>query len=431
MRARNYYYFVLTALFLCCAVSSCSKTEDKPAVAEAVRISQDVLDLTIGDTVRLSAVLVPENAVGPAIVWSSTDEDVASVDDNGLITALAEGEAVVLAKSGVLGASCRVMVSRIQLTSLNMDRVSWEMPVGDDVHLRLVASPLEAGTSDAAWSSSDDAVVAVNDGYVKAVSAGQATVTASLDGFEAVCEITVVEKSVNVGEYLYSDGTHSPLLDAGKEVVGVVFWTGNPGKDDPLLRKEHPECTHGLAVAVRDSSSAWQLSYRDASASVAEWCESRPEYESVLAGTSADGNMNRMLGYNNTGAIRAYNSANALTPVETVMMVDEYAAENPAPVNTSGWYLPSVKEVFLLCSGNYSGNIWDYEGASSRPVLNTVNNKLKNLTDGYMELEESVAYWSSSESGRSRAFGIFFMNGVVVDTYKDYEDDRVRCILAF
>lgn len=432
MRTRNYYFSVLIVLFLCCAVPSCNKAEDKPVEATAVQLSQEVLDLTVGDTVRLSAFLVPENAVGPVVVWSSTDEGVASVDEQGLVTALGEGETVILAKSGALGASCRVNVSRVQLTSLNMDRADWEMPVGDDVCLGLVAAPLDAVTSGAVWSSSNNAVVTVNDGKVNAVSAGQATVTASLDGFSAVCDITVVEKSVSIGEYLYSDGTHSAMLDSGKEVVAIVFWVGNPGKDDPLLRKEYPECTHGLAVAVNDVASPWQSSYRDASNSVAQWCgASIPEYESVLTGTSADGNMNRILGFNNTRAIMTYNGANLSTPVETVSFVEEYSSSNPAPDNTSGWYLPSVKEVFLLCYGDYDGNIWDYEGDVSRPVWNTVNNKLENLTGGYAELDGSVAYWSSSECGGSRAFGVFFMNGVVVDTYKDYGEDKARCVLAF
>lgn len=432
MRTRNYYFSVLIVLFLCCAVPSCNKAEDKPVEATAVQLSQEVLDLTVGDTVRLSAFLVPENAVGPIMVWSSTDEGVASVDERGLVTALDEGETVILAKSGALGASCRVNVSRVQLTSLNMDRADWEMPVGDDVHLGLVAAPLDAVTSGAVWSSSDNAVVTVNDGIVNAVSAGQATVTASLDGFSAVCDITVVEKTVSIGEYLYSDGTHSAMLDSGKEVVAIVFWVGNPGKDDPLLRKEYPECTHGLAVAVNDVASPWQSSYRDASNSVAQWCgASLPEYESVLTGTSADGNMTRILGFNNTRAIMTYNGANPSTPVEAVSFVEEYSSSNPAPDNTSGWYLPSVKEVFLLCYGDYDGNIWDYEGDVSRPVWNTVNNKLVNLTGGYAELDGSVAYWSSSECGGSRAFGVFFMNGVVVDTYKDYGEDKARCVLAF
>ena len=403
MRTRNYYFSVLIVLFLCCAVPSCNKAEDKPVEATAVQLSQEVLDLTVGDTVRLSAFLVPENAVGPVVVWSSTDEGVASVDEQGLVTALGEGETVILAKSGALGASCRVNVSRVQLTSLNMDR-----------------------------ADCNNAVVTVNDGKVNAVSAGQATVTASLDGFSAVCDITVVEKSVSIGEYLYSDGTHSAMLDSGKEVVAIVFWVGNPGKDDPLLRKEYPECTHGLAVAVNDVASPWQSSYRDASNSVAQWCgASIPEYESVLTGTSADGNMNRILGFNNTKAIMTYNGANPSTPVEAVSFVEEYSSSNPAPDNTSGWYLPSVKEVFLLCYGDYDGNIWDYEGDVSRPVWNTVNNKLSNLTGGYAELDGSVAYWSSSECGGSRAFGVFFMNGVVVDTYKDYGEDKARCVLAF
>ena len=67
MRTRNYYFSVLIVLFLCCAVPSCNKAEDKPVEATAVQLSQEVLDLTVGDTVRLSAFLVPEN--GCLLFW--------------------------------------------------------------------------------------------------------------------------------------------------------------------------------------------------------------------------------------------------------------------------------------------------------------------------------------------------------------------------
>ena len=86
-------------------------------VSQAGRIAVESIELNITktamkseETVTLTATVRPDDATDRTITWSSTDPAVASVDDNGLVTAIAPGEANVTATAGDKTAKCVVVV---------------------------------------------------------------------------------------------------------------------------------------------------------------------------------------------------------------------------------------------------------------------------------------------------------------------------------
>lgn len=130
-----------------------------------------------------------------------------------------------------------------------------------------------------------------------------------------------------------------------EDVVGIVFWTGDPGsgENDATLRKEKPFCRNGLAVALDTMLGIWGNSSQKL---VDSWVVQDGRYQSILWGYEENVNQpyNRIRGYNNTMDIDAYNSvASPQDNVVSVERVMEYAEDNPLPFNTSGWYMPSAK----------------------------------------------------------------------------------------
>lgn len=81
-----------------------------PVEVLSVTLDQTTLDLTVGDTEQLTATVLPEDATDKTVVWSSSDQEVATVAD-GLVTALAPGTATVTASAGDLSAECVVTVA--------------------------------------------------------------------------------------------------------------------------------------------------------------------------------------------------------------------------------------------------------------------------------------------------------------------------------
>ncbi len=342
--------FLLTLL---AAFGMVACNEDKPVHVTDVELSATTLTLTIGETSQLTATIVPADAVETEVTWSSSDANVASVAD-GLVTAVAPGQATITATVGAISSTCTVTVNPINVSAVTLDIVESELLVGATVQLTATVDPENATDKSVEWSSTDDNVATVVDGLVTAVAPGEATITAEAGGMFATCEITVVAPA-NVGDYYYSDGSYSTELDSSKQVIGIVFWTGDPTATDPTLMKDKPNCNHGLVLALNEvRGQFFQKYYTSYQKSVSEWIENNNlDYQPLASGIERDDPIQEVNGYNNTKAIEAFNAAeeNAAWPITAMNAINDYRASVPAPKNSSDWYLPSFKELILIAAG--------------------------------------------------------------------------------
>lgn len=64
----------------------------------------------VGRTMQLSAIVAPDNATDKTVIWSSSDQNIATVNENGLVTGVASGTATITAKAGEQSATCTVTV---------------------------------------------------------------------------------------------------------------------------------------------------------------------------------------------------------------------------------------------------------------------------------------------------------------------------------
>lgn len=256
---------------------------------------------------------------------------------------------------------------------------------------------------------------------------------------------TVVNNyTLQAGDYMLKDGTlvsKDETLTAAQQANcrGIVFWVGNPTEGnhnngtiftdfgDPALKNEKSQCTHGLVVALQDASSSmkWQNSTSD----VGAWVSSNTPYQNIATNYGAEQALNKLRGYNNTQAIRAYNNTHSGNIVLAVQSIDSWAASNTAPTNSSGWYFPSEKELTLLC-GQDVNNIWsnDSGGTGMRDIVNA---SLGNIGSPATTIAYAF-YWSSSENAlySDNAFYVYFDRGGVSFNYKFFVY-RVRAVLAF
>ena len=181
--------------------AECTVTVSEPEKVLVTSITiNGTTTLTVGNTITLTATVLPENATNTTVTWSSSDTSVASVDStSGLITAHAAGTTTITATaadgSNVTG-TCTVTVSaaNVPVTSITLNPTTLNLKVYET---GTIAATVTENASDetVTWSSSDETIATVDStGKVTAVGAGTATITATANGgtnVTATCSVTV------------------------------------------------------------------------------------------------------------------------------------------------------------------------------------------------------------------------------------------------
>ena len=193
MKVRN-RILAAFALFLL-VLAGCK--EDIIPVEVKVSLNKSALSIDKGQTEKLTATISPSSA-DVDLVWTSSDRAVASVSDNGDVTGVAPGEAVITVKAGESSATCKVTVKAVPVQEVTIDKTAATMTVGDKLVLKATVRPSEA-EAQVAWKSLNEQVAAVDSkGEVTAVAAGSATIVAEAGGKVAQCKITVEPEIINV-----------------------------------------------------------------------------------------------------------------------------------------------------------------------------------------------------------------------------------------
>jgi uncharacterized protein YjdB len=158
--------------------------------------NQDTLEVNGIDV--LSLMITPDNATNKDIAWTSSNNDVAMVDNMGTVRAVSTGSAIITAAAdGGLTTSCAITVNNteVPITSISLDKTYDTLEVGETDILSTSISPDNATKKYLIWTSSDNEIAAVDNlGNIRAVSTGAAiiTVTDPLGNYSASCALTVV-----------------------------------------------------------------------------------------------------------------------------------------------------------------------------------------------------------------------------------------------
>ena len=160
------------------------------------------LTLARGSQKQLTATTTP-SPTSSRISWTSSDPNVAAVGENGVVTGVSAGTAVITAKTdNGYSDTCNVTVN-VPCTSLAFAEPSVTVEKGATYQLRLIADPADTTESISYSSSSSSRVSVSSSGLLTAKSTGTVTVTASASGgAKAYCNVTVVDavSSVTLGE---------------------------------------------------------------------------------------------------------------------------------------------------------------------------------------------------------------------------------------
>lgn len=213
-----------------------------------IALNETALTLEEGKTATLRATVEPTDATDKSLTWTSSNEDAATVE-NGVVTAIAEGETEITAAGGGKSAACAVTVTPILVRSVSLSTHQVSLKVGNAYdHLTAVVTPNNAKNKTVTWSSSNEDVATVDEnGRITAVGVGAAAITASAgaaasgDVHTDTCYVNVETTAVtgisldkaSVTFTGYKGGSSSETLTAtitpdSATEQGVVWTSSNP-----------------------------------------------------------------------------------------------------------------------------------------------------------------------------------------------------------
>lgn len=163
--------------------------EKKYISVTSITLDQESLSLVKGGSATLKATVLPEDATNPEVNWSSSAPEVVSVE-NGVVKALAGGNAVITAAAGAYTAACSVEVT-VPAESIALDQQRLDMVKGATVTLKATVLPEDSTDKELSWSSSAPEVASVENGVVTALKAGSAEITVRVANISAKCMVTV------------------------------------------------------------------------------------------------------------------------------------------------------------------------------------------------------------------------------------------------
>lgn len=191
--------------------------------------------MTIGDFLQLTATIYPKDAEYKDVIWSSNNEDVAVVDQKGLVQAKAYGKVKITAtsKDGGLEAVCNVTVEPVAVTEVSLNAKAVTLKVGETYQLKETILPENATDQTVTWTSSNTKAATVSGGAVTAVGTGSAVIIVKTNSGAktASCTVTVQGSLPSEGPSVPPTGdpsgspvvppTGSPIVSASAKPTGT------------------------------------------------------------------------------------------------------------------------------------------------------------------------------------------------------------------
>ena len=231
-------------------------------VTPGIILDQKSISIRVGETATLVANVKGFESNGKTITWISSNNEVATIDSSGCITALSVGSTIISAKCGRKIAKCSVSVLAIDVSSVTLDLSSLTMLIGDSERIVAKVLPENATDKTITWSSSDKTVVDIDqDGKIMACGKGDAIVTASVGDKSTTCDVRVNDytyiegDAVDLGLSILWSSTNLGALSP--EEKGAYFaWNENKPKYDYSSNRYNYDRIIGLDKLITDAAAS-------------------------------------------------------------------------------------------------------------------------------------------------------------------------------
>ena len=242
-------------------------TDLGPVAVTGISLNKTTGALKVGETETLTATVTPANADNTNVVWSSSNTEIAMVDANGKVTALKAGEVTITATAegdNTKTASCTYTVSNVAVTGISFATAGTKIGIGDEITLNATIAPANATIKTVSWASDKPEIATVENGVVKGVAVGTATITVTTsDGNKtATYTVEVLSEIVKVTGVAFANATGTANTETEEQTIQLIpiFTPDNATNKNVTWTSDNPTVAsvdkNGLVTAHKKSGTA-------------------------------------------------------------------------------------------------------------------------------------------------------------------------------
>jgi uncharacterized protein YjdB len=196
-----------------------------PVHVTGIDVTPATAEVIIGNTQQLNATIAPVDATNQNFSWQSANDEIATVNSNGLVTAVSVGTVAIFAttEDGNKADTCIITVLPISVTGISILPESIQLNSGNSQQLTATITPTDAANKNIFWSSVDESVAIVSStGLVTAVSDGNTTIIGTTEdgGFIDSCVVTVV---IPVSSVSVTPEEINIAIDATQQLTATIL----------------------------------------------------------------------------------------------------------------------------------------------------------------------------------------------------------------
>ncbi|MFA9377911.1 MAG: Ig domain-containing protein [Lachnotalea sp.] len=204
------------------------QTADTPTTVEATEIDLGdyQTEMLVGDKQLLTVTVLPTDTTDQTVTYQSSNENVATVNGMGRITAVSAGTAQITATCGGVQNSFQLTVKKtndVEVTDIEIGDYESEMEVGKTQTLSAAVLPSNATNTAITYKSSNTTIATVlSTGEVKAIAKGVVSITVSAGAITKQVEITVNEVTVVTAEEIDLGDYEETMVIGDKQLVSAT-----------------------------------------------------------------------------------------------------------------------------------------------------------------------------------------------------------------
>ena len=206
-----------------------------PPKAENVSFPKSTCVVGLNDEQTLIYTVEPESAGRRKKTWQTSNPSIASVE-NGVVKAMGEGECDVTLTIGDISTTEHIKIVP-EIVGVEIENHSIELVSGERNHVLYTVTPKEAQDADAAFVSSDESIVTVEDGRIRAVQEGTAEITVMVGEKTATLTVNVLPKAMN----MELDEKECTIKPGEEKKVTCKIMPEKASKRTPELRSTNPD----------------------------------------------------------------------------------------------------------------------------------------------------------------------------------------------